>query len=85
MTIETIKELMEAETWLNGSQAAQYFKVKVGEENQVAAAVQDYTKMYCNNAPKELLQDQGAAGQQGQAADQEMRNKIIQLSISHMG
>lgn len=47
--------------------------------------MQDYTKMYCNNAPKELLQDQGAAGQQGQAADQEMRNKIIQLSISHMG
>lgn len=85
VTIETIKELMEAETWLNGSQAAQYFKVKVGEENQVAAAVQDYTKIYCNNAPKELLQDQAAAGQQGQDAAQEMRNKIIQLSISHMG
>ena len=25
VTIETIKELMEAETWLNGTQAAQYF------------------------------------------------------------
>ncbi len=45
VTIETIKELMEAETWLNGTQAAQYFRVKVGEENTIAAAVQDYTKV----------------------------------------
>lgn len=62
VTIETIKELMEAETWLNGTQAAQYFRVKVGEENTIAAAVQDYTKFYCHNVPQKLLSGEATQG-----------------------
>ena len=81
VTIETIKELMEAETWLNGTQAAQYFRVKVGEENTIAAAVQDYTKFYCHNVPQKLLSGEAHAGQQ----DREKRNKIIELTMAHMG
>lgn len=81
VTIETIKELMEAETWLNGTQAAQYFRVKVGEENTIAAAVQDYTKFYCHNVPQKLLSGENHAGQQ----DREKRNKIIELTMAHMG
>lgn len=81
VTIETVKELMEAETWLNGTQAAQYFRVKVGEENTIAAAVQDYTKFYCHNVPQKLLSGEAHAGQQ----DREKRNKIIELTMAHMG
>ena len=82
--IETIKELMEQETWLNGTQAAQYFRVKVGEENTIAAAVQDYTKLYCHNAPKDILKHGETAGQQDKA-DQEKRSQIVALTMAHMG
>lgn len=82
--IETIKELMEQETWLNGTQAAQYFRVKVGEENTIAAAVQDYTKLYCHNAPKDILKPGETAGQQDKA-DQEKRSQIVALTMAHMG
>ena len=85
VTIETVKELMEAETWLNGTQAAQYFRVKVGEENTVAAAVQDYTELYCRNVPEKLLSGKKPDGQQDQEADREKRNKIIELTMAHMG
>jgi len=81
--IETVKGLMEAETWLNGSQAAEYFRVKVGEENTIAAAVQDYTKLYCHNAPKEILEPEGAAGQQD-TGEQERRKEIVSLAMEYM-
>ena len=32
VSIDTIKEMLAAETWLNGQQAAEYFNVEVGEE-----------------------------------------------------
>lgn len=87
VTIETIKELMEAETWLNGTEAAQYFKVKVGEENKAVAAVQDYTKTYCHNTPKELLENKSKTIRQYQEneKDNEKRNEIIKLAMAHMG
>ena len=57
--IETIQQLMEAETWLNGEQAAQYFNINIGEQNTIAAAVQDYTKMHCHNTPDVVLKTEG--------------------------
>lgn len=96
VTIETIKELMEKESWLNGNEAAQYFDIKVGEENLIAAAVQDYTKMYCTHTPKALLKEEqkekpdeeeqtGADEEAEAAAVQAMRNQITEFTISHMG
>lgn len=47
--IETIKQMMEAETWLNGKEAAKYFKVEIGEESKIAACISsDYYKNYRN-------------------------------------
>jgi len=37
--IETIKQMMNDETWLNGYEASKYFKVEVAESNQAAAKV----------------------------------------------
>lgn len=84
VSIETIKELMEAETWLNGKEAAQYFKVKVGAENEAVAAVQDYTENYCHNVPKDLLKNSLETTSE-QEKDTEKRNAIIKMIIAHMG
>ena len=83
MDIETVKGLMEAETWLNGTQAAEYFRVKVGEENTIAAAVQDYTKLYCHNTPREILKPESAAGQQD-TGEQDRRKEIVSLAMEYM-
>ena len=83
--IKTVKKLMEEETWLDGTKAAEYFQVKVGEENTIAAAVQDFTKMYCRNAPKDLVGAGAADNEQLRQQDQEKRKSIIALTMAHMG
>ena len=83
--IKTVKKLMEEETWLDGTKAAEYFQVKVGEENTIAAAVQDFTKMYCRNAPKDLVGAGTADNERLRQQDQEKRKSIIALTMAHMG
>ena len=77
VTIEQIKELMEAETWLSGEEAAKYFNVSVGEENTAVAAVQDYTKLYCKNTPEALAGGNPPDDTKDQAAakEKEIRSK----------
>lgn len=86
VTIEQIKELMEAETWLSGEEAAKYFNVSVGEENTAVAAVQDYTKLYCKNTPEALAGGNPPDDTKDQAAakEKEIRSKIAALTIKHM-
>lgn len=86
VTIEQIKELMEAETWLSGEEAAKYFNVSVGEENTAVAAVQDYTKLYCKNTPEALAGGNPPDDTKDQAAakEKEIRSKIAALTIQHM-
>lgn len=52
--IETIRQLVQEETWLTGEQAAEYFDIEIGEESKAAACVSDYFNSY-KNTPKELL------------------------------
>lgn len=54
VSIETIQELVNEETWLNGEEAAEYFNIEVGEENKVAACISDYFNSY-KNVPEEIL------------------------------
>ena len=83
VNIETIKELMEKETWLNGEEAAKYFKVKVGNENKIAAAVQDYTKLYCKAIPDSIASKPQAENKElEEIKDQEARKKISNLIIA---
>ncbi|MFH5182928.1 head maturation protease, ClpP-related [Paenibacillus sp. TAB 01] len=51
-SIETVKEMLEAETWLDGKEAAKYFTVTVGDEVRYAASVSDLS-IYAK-APKAL-------------------------------
>ena len=48
---ETIAEMVNEETWLTGEQAAEYFNVEVGEEQQIAACA-DLSRF--KNAPKNI-------------------------------
>lgn len=55
--IETIKDLVNAETWLTGEEAEKYFNVEIGEEKQIAACASDYFEKY-THTPKNLLKKQ---------------------------
>lgn len=83
VTIETIKALMEAETWLSGEEAEKYFNVSVGEENKAVAAIQEYTKTFCKNTPETLM---GSATPDDAQAKKEMkiRKEIVDMTISNM-
>lgn len=49
--IETIADMVDAETWLTGEQAAEYFNIEVGEEKKIAACA-DLSRF--KNAPMGL-------------------------------
>lgn len=52
--IDTIRELVNNETWLTGEEAAQYFNIEVSkEENNIAACVSDLFDKY-RKTPKAL-------------------------------
>ena len=53
VSTETIKELMEKETWLTGEQAAQYFKVETSDALQAVACTSDVFDK-CKNTPNEF-------------------------------
>lgn len=46
--IETIRQMIQDETWLNGIEAANYFKIEAGQANQAAACVSNCFKDYKN-------------------------------------
>lgn len=43
-----IKEMVDAETWLDGNKASQYFNIEVGEDRQILNCVSDYFNSYRN-------------------------------------
>lgn len=87
VTIDQISALMDAETWLNGQQAAEYFDIKTTEPKEYAAAVGDYiTKAKCKNVPEKLkAKKPDPTSQNGQQeadkAAEEKRNEIRSLTI----
>jgi len=52
VTEETIKDLLDAETWLNGEEAAKYFNVEVIEAKNVAACDSAYLQKYSKTPDK---------------------------------
>lgn len=47
-SIDDIKEMVNAETWLTGEEAQKYFNVDIGEEKQVVACSSDCFEKYFN-------------------------------------
>lgn len=78
-SIETVKELVAAETWLNGEEAAKYFNITVSEAKTYAAQIAgDVMKQY-RNTPKEIIKP--AQADKGNTADktaQKIKSLVIQ-------
>ena len=51
---DTIREMLQNETWLNGNEVAKYFNVKVTEAKKYAASAVDYLNKY-EKTPKTLI------------------------------
>lgn len=84
VSIDTIKEMLAAETWLNGQQAAEYFNVEIGEEKAIAAAVTEETRKFCKAIPEEILARKRAQEKALEEKDQEKRNDIAKIAIAAM-
>lgn len=93
VTEEQIRALMDAETWLNGQDAAQYFDVETtGSVAQIAAAAGGYTAR-AHNMPKDLVIAAGAANKKSEHQDarsavliqnSKKRDEIARIIISEM-
>lgn len=72
VSAETIKELMSAETWLNGAEAAEYFDVEVTDAVEIAAACGDYmNRANKEKIPKGLFEKKQPQGAEKPNADEE--------------
>lgn len=80
--IETIKEMMGAETWLNGEEAAKYFNVTVIESKKIAAYSSEIFSMY--EKTPQVLVAKAAPKIDNQVTDNEMlkfQNELDLLSL----
>lgn len=64
VSIDTIKELMDKETWLNGAEASEYFDIEVGDTKEYVAAVTDYADI-----PENVKKMMDSAKKNKEAAD----------------
>ena len=76
----SIQEMVDAETWLVGADAAQYFNVELSEPTQAVAMLGDSAKKYRKEPPKQLLN----AIQQRKESEQEARRAIEAAEIENM-
>lgn len=87
VTINQIEALVNAETWMDGKEAAQYFNITTTDAKEYAAAVGDYlNKTKTPKAYKDMAQ-KSAEKKTGEAAkvkDTNKRNKIKRLCIKGM-
>lgn len=74
--ISDVEQLVEAETWLNGEEAAKYFDIEVGEAKEYAAQVTDTVNGY-RNVPKEII----TSAQAGDNTARKCADKIKRLYI----
>lgn len=59
INLETIKKMVDEETWLNGEEASKFFNVEVTEENKAVAKISsDYLENNAKEIPKELKQSE---------------------------
>lgn len=79
VSIDTIKELMDKETWLNGQDASEYFDIEVGDAKEYAAAVTDYATI-----PATVQKTMDSAKRtKNTAEDAKKRAKIKKITINN--
>ncbi|PAF24367.1 peptidase [Shouchella clausii] len=80
--IETVKQMVNAETWLNGKEAAEIFNINVAPANTVAASASEYLKKY-NKVPVSLpVESQTAAHSEAEPdKSKEIENLLLELDL----
>ena len=78
VTIEQIAALMDAETWLNGRDAAEYFNIETTESvAEIAAASGGYVAM-ARNVPKDIVIQWAAGAARNKTSDnQDARSAVL--------
>lgn len=76
--IETVRELVNAETWLNGKEAAEYFDVEVGIDKEIVACASELFKNY-KHVPSQFAEKPTAVVEN--KVDQEIEEKLNQISL----
>ena len=81
--IETIKKLVDEETWLNGEEAAESFEVEMTEAEEYAAATSDYVLKVCGKIPEQFkAKPKNAQQLQIDKEQKEKRDRIKQMMIA---
>jgi ATP-dependent Clp protease, protease subunit len=80
--IETIQQLVDAESWLTGEEAAQYFNVEVAEATNAAACTSDYFDKY-NKTPSRIVKAKGQPAKPAAEINlkQKIQNKLELLAL----
>ncbi len=71
--VETIRQMVQDETWLNGNEASKYFNIEVAEENKAVACVSDLFKDY-KHIPENIVKSKADE-------KEELHNKIKALEL----
>ena len=79
VTIEQIEQMMDAETWLSGEEAAEYFDISVAEAVQAAAAADGRYLAKARNVPKSLT---FADMEKQRREDAEKRDKVKRAALA---
>ena len=78
-SIDDVQVLVNAETWLNGEEAAKYFDVTVSEAKEYAAQITDDAKAAYRNIPEQIIKSAQAADDKAEA--EAAANKIKGLVL----
>ena len=79
VTIEQIEQMMDAETWLSGEEAAEYFDISVAEAVPAAAAADGRYLAKARNVPKSLT---FADMEKQRREDAEKRDKVKRAALA---
>lgn len=92
ITEEQFKQMMDAETWMTGKQAAEYFNIQIDEAEAVAAcASSDFFSKY-KNTPQNLIKEETKSVKNAQNSNNEIlkalkniENRLDKIENSNTG
>lgn len=91
--IKDVQKMLDAETWLNGKEAAKYFNIEVGQTNEMVAQTSLFYDSY-NSMPESIKiaqskneQAEAAAKAKAEAEEKEMyeyKLKLLSLEVTNL-
>ena len=76
-SIDEVQQLVNAETWLNGEEAAKYFKITVSEAKEYAAQMTDSTKAASRNIPEQIFKSAQAVENKADETAKKIKSLVL--------